>query len=142
MAAFALVAATAIPLLLPSYWVFLCMTAVIFAVALQSVGIAAGRTGMISLCQMSFAGVGAWIVAWLNVNDVPVDAFWSVSVYNAAGYYEKNPLNAYTLNNLTAQKSGDGAIAIRRSYSETIVGQSVSSRVGAPACTAAIAASM
>jgi branched-chain amino acid transport system permease protein len=26
---------------------------------------------MISLCQMSFAGVGAWIVAWLNVNDVP-----------------------------------------------------------------------
>ena len=49
----------------------------------------------------------------LNVNDVPVDAFWSVSVYNAAGYYEKNPLNAYTLNNLTAQKSGDGAIAIQ-----------------------------
>jgi hypothetical protein len=49
----------------------------------------------------------------LNVNDVPVDAFWSVSVYNAAGYYEKNPHNAYTLNNLTAQKSGDGAIAIQ-----------------------------
>ena len=28
----------------------------------------------------------------LRVKDVPVDAFWSVSVYNAAGYFEKNPL--------------------------------------------------
>ena len=25
-----------------------------------------------------------------DVTDVPVDAFWSVSVYNAAGYFEKN----------------------------------------------------
>src|ERR1700761_638631 len=36
----------------------------------------------------------------LNVKDVPVDAFWSVSVYNATGYFEKNPENAYTLNNI------------------------------------------
>ena len=49
----------------------------------------------------------------LSVKDVPVDAFWSVSVYNAEGYYEKNPYDAYTLNNLTAQKSSDGAIAIQ-----------------------------
>jgi hypothetical protein len=49
----------------------------------------------------------------LNVKDVPVDAFWSVSVYNADGYFEKNPYNAYTINNLTAQKSADGAIAIQ-----------------------------
>jgi hypothetical protein len=49
----------------------------------------------------------------LNVNDVPVDAFWSVSVYNADGYYEKNAYDAYTLNNLTAKKSGDGSIAIQ-----------------------------
>jgi hypothetical protein len=49
----------------------------------------------------------------LNVKDVPVDAFWSVSVYNAEGYYEKNPYDAYTLNNLTAGKSSDGAIAIQ-----------------------------
>jgi hypothetical protein len=49
----------------------------------------------------------------LNVKEVPVDAFWSVSVYNAAGYYEKNSYDAYTLNNLTAKKSGDGAIAIQ-----------------------------
>jgi hypothetical protein len=49
----------------------------------------------------------------LSVKEVPVDAFWSVSVYNAEGYYEKNPYNAYTLNNITAEKSGDGAIAIQ-----------------------------
>jgi len=49
----------------------------------------------------------------LNVRDVPVDAFWSVSVYNAEGYFQKNAANAYTLNNLTAKKSGDGSIAIQ-----------------------------
>ena len=27
----------------------------------------------------------------LTVKDVPVDGFWSVSVYNAEGYFEKNP---------------------------------------------------
>ncbi|MGM4922177.1 DUF1254 domain-containing protein [Tardiphaga sp. 804_B3_N1_9] len=49
----------------------------------------------------------------LNIKDVPVDAFWSISVYNSNGYFEKNAYNAYTLNNLTAQKSGDSAIAIQ-----------------------------
>ena len=50
----------------------------------------------------------------LNVkNNVPVDGFWSVSVYNAQGYYEKNPYNAYTLNNITAKKNDDGSIAIQ-----------------------------
>ena len=27
----------------------------------------------------------------LTVKDVPVDGFWSISVYNAQGYFEKNP---------------------------------------------------
>lgn len=49
----------------------------------------------------------------LNVKDVPVDAFWSVSVYNEQGYYEKNPHNAYTLNDLTAKKANDGSVAIQ-----------------------------
>jgi hypothetical protein len=49
----------------------------------------------------------------LNVRDVPVSGFWSVSVYNAEGYYEKNPYDAYTLNNLTAKRSDDGSIAIQ-----------------------------
>ncbi|MEJ8855118.1 DUF1254 domain-containing protein [Variovorax robiniae] len=49
----------------------------------------------------------------LSVKDVPVDGFWSVSVYNAAGYYEKNPAGAYSLNNLTARRSDDGSINIQ-----------------------------
>ena len=49
----------------------------------------------------------------LDVKEVPVDAFWSVSVYNEQGYYEKNAYNAYTLNNLTAKKGNDGSVAIQ-----------------------------
>lgn len=49
----------------------------------------------------------------LVVKDVPVDAFWSVSVYNAEGYYEKNEHNAYTINSLTGRKGEDGSITIQ-----------------------------
>ncbi|WP_042936329.1 DUF1254 domain-containing protein [Bradyrhizobium lupini] len=49
----------------------------------------------------------------LKVKDVPVDGFWSVSLYNRDGYYQKNPYDAYTLNNLTASRDGDGAVTIR-----------------------------
>ena len=49
----------------------------------------------------------------LKVKEVPVDAFWSVSVYNAQGFFEKNPGNAYTVNNLTAAKGADGSTAIQ-----------------------------
>jgi hypothetical protein len=45
--------------------------------------------------------------------DVPVDAFWSISVYNAEGYFQKNDLNAYSLNNITAKKSADGSVAVQ-----------------------------
>jgi hypothetical protein len=34
-------------------------------------------------------------------------------VYNATGYFEKNPFNAYTLNNITAKKDTDGAVTIQ-----------------------------
>lgn len=57
--------------LLSSYWVFLLTSVLITAVALQSLGLVAGRTGMIALCQMSFAGVGAWTVGYLNVAEAP-----------------------------------------------------------------------
>jgi hypothetical protein len=49
----------------------------------------------------------------LLIGDVPVNGFWSVSVYNAAGYYEKNDAGAYSLNNLTAKKGADGSIVIQ-----------------------------
>lgn len=49
----------------------------------------------------------------LTVKDVPVDGFWSVSVYNKAGFFEKNARNAYTLNNVTAKPNADGSVTIR-----------------------------
>jgi hypothetical protein len=49
----------------------------------------------------------------LNVKDVPVDGFWSISLYNAEGYFEPNNLDAYTLNNITAKKSDDGSVAVQ-----------------------------
>jgi hypothetical protein len=49
----------------------------------------------------------------LTVKDVPVDGFWSISVYNAEGYFQVNPQNSYTLNNLTAKKSDDGSITVQ-----------------------------
>lgn len=45
--------------------------------------------------------------------DVPVDGFWSISVYNAAGYFEPNPAGAYSLNNLTAAHDPDGGVTVR-----------------------------
>jgi hypothetical protein len=49
----------------------------------------------------------------LVVKDVPVDGFWSISLYNAKGYFEKNSLNMYSLNNYSAQRGSDGATHIQ-----------------------------
>lgn len=49
----------------------------------------------------------------LTVGDVPVDGFWSVTVYNKDGYFTPNPANAYSLNNITAAKGPDGATTIQ-----------------------------
>lgn len=48
----------------------------------------------------------------LRVHDVPVDAFWSVSVYNAGGYFEPNERGAYSVNSITAEPEPDGSIVI------------------------------
>jgi hypothetical protein len=49
----------------------------------------------------------------LRVVGVPVDGFWSISVYNAKGYFEPNPQNAYTLNNITAKANSDGSVSVQ-----------------------------
>jgi hypothetical protein len=49
----------------------------------------------------------------LNVKDVPVDGFWSISVYDDKGYFAPNPENAYSLNNLTAKPGDDGSFLIQ-----------------------------
>jgi hypothetical protein len=49
----------------------------------------------------------------LTVKDVPVDGFWSISVYNADGYFQPNTEKAYTLNNFTAKKNEDGSFTVQ-----------------------------
>jgi hypothetical protein len=49
----------------------------------------------------------------LNVGDVPVDGFWSISLYNADGYFQKNPYDAYSLNNITSKRNADGSVTIQ-----------------------------
>ncbi len=45
--------------------------------------------------------------------NVPVDAFWSISLYNAKGYFEKNPYGAYSVNDITGKKNPDGTMTIQ-----------------------------
>lgn len=48
----------------------------------------------------------------LTVTDVPVDGFWSLSVYNKDGYFQENIHNAYSVNNLTATANENGSFTI------------------------------
>lgn len=56
---------------LDGYFVFLAVTAVTAAIAILGLGIVTGSAGMIALCQLTFAAIGAWVVALLNVMQVP-----------------------------------------------------------------------
>jgi hypothetical protein len=49
----------------------------------------------------------------LRVGDVPVDGFWSLTVYNSESYLQPNQYNAYSVNSITAKKSPDGSVAIQ-----------------------------
>jgi hypothetical protein len=48
----------------------------------------------------------------LTVKDVPVDAFWSVSLYNKEGFFQENEYNAYSVNNISGTPNEDGSFTI------------------------------
>ncbi len=49
----------------------------------------------------------------LTLKDVPVDGFWSVSVYDADGRFAANPQKAYSVNSVTAAAGPDGAVVVQ-----------------------------
>jgi len=49
----------------------------------------------------------------LTVGDVPVDAFWSISVYNLQGYFHPNQHNVYTVNSVNARKRRGGLVTVQ-----------------------------
>lgn len=71
---------------LPSYWAFLATSAIVSATALLGLGVVTGTAGMIALCQMSFAAIGAWVLAALNLMNFPGGVLvWIILAAAASG---------------------------------------------------------
>lgn len=49
----------------------------------------------------------------LTVGAVPVDGFWSISLYNADGYFEPNDAGRYSVNSITGARDPDGGVTVR-----------------------------
>jgi hypothetical protein len=79
------------------------------------IGTAAGWGGLPTL-EATYIGVAPGLPVGqyeLTVREVPVDGFWSISVYNAAGYFEPNDAGAYSVNSITGVRNDDGSMTVR-----------------------------
>jgi branched-chain amino acid transport system permease protein len=57
-----------LPLLLSGYDLFVATNGLVIAIALLGLGVVTGRAGLISLCQMALAAIGAWVLLWLQLH--------------------------------------------------------------------------
>ncbi len=48
----------------------------------------------------------------ITLGEVPVDGFWSFTVYNRDGYFEPNEFGSYSINDVTAKRNEDGSVTI------------------------------
>jgi hypothetical protein len=79
------------------------------------IGAAAGWGGLPD-AEATYLGVSPGLPVGeyeLTVADVPVDGFWSISVYNANGFFEPNESGAYSVNDITAAHNPDGTVTVR-----------------------------
>jgi len=79
------------------------------------IGAAAGWGGLPD-AEATYLGVSPGLPVGeyeLTVGDVPVDGFWSISVYNADGFFEPNESGAYSVNDITAAHNADGTVTVR-----------------------------
>ena len=78
------------------------------------IGTAAGWGGLPST-EATYIGVDPRVPPGdyqLVFADVPVDAFWSVSVYNAYGFFEPNDDDLYSVNSVTGERNADGSTIV------------------------------
>ncbi|MGN7781774.1 DUF1214 domain-containing protein [Mycolicibacterium sp. 22603] len=79
------------------------------------IGTAAGWGGL-PTSEAAYVGVDPKVPAGqyqLVFAEVPVDAFWSVSVYNAKGFFEPNSAGLYSVNSVTGVRDADGSVTVR-----------------------------
>jgi hypothetical protein len=78
------------------------------------IGTAAGWGGL-PVSEAMYASVdrGLPVAEYrIRVGDVPVDAFWSISVYNRDGFFVPNDRDAYSVNSVTATREADGTVTV------------------------------
>ncbi|MGW0159144.1 DUF1214 domain-containing protein [Mycobacterium sp. NPDC003323] len=79
------------------------------------IGCAAGWGGL-PTSEATYVGAQPDVAAGVYemvFRDVPVDAFWSVSVYNRQGFFEPNPQGRYSVNSVTGLRNEDGSVTVR-----------------------------
>jgi hypothetical protein len=80
------------------------------------IGAAAGSGGLPKSAAMyiidSVKGNNGKTPYKVTAKDVPVGAFWSITIYNADGYREANDRGVNSYNNITAKANDDGAFTI------------------------------
>lgn len=71
--------AVVVPLIvegLPEYYLVLCIDAGIAAILLRSLGVLIDRAGLLAICPLAFAAVGAYTVGYCNVHGWPGGLFF------------------------------------------------------------------
>jgi branched-chain amino acid transport system permease protein len=94
-----------LPLILQGYWVGLIAEGIVYAIAFLSYTLITGEAGVISLCQITFAGIGSITAAQLATHDG-----WPVLLAVVAGGVITLPIGA--LLGMLALRLGDLYVAL------------------------------